>query len=136
MHPEDIVSKMFENDYFSQWLGINLIELKPGYCLLSLTIQKDMLNGFGVAHGGISYSIADSALAFASNAKGQKSLSIETSISHLVSLKENDFILAEAICEADTEKLGHYSVKVFLKNEPSKIVAIFKGIVYKTSKNW
>jgi acyl-CoA thioesterase len=136
MLPEDIVSRMLENDFFSRWLGVELIELKPGYCLLSITVKKDMLNGFGVAHGGISYSIADSALAFASNSKGQKSLSIETSISHLISLKENDLIVAEAICEAETEKLGHYSVRVFLKNDPSKIVAIFKGMVYKTSKNW
>ena len=125
-----------ENDFFSQWLGITILEQKEGACKLSLVVRKDMLNGFGIAHGGITYSLADSALAFASNSKGRKSVSIETSISHLISLKENDEIIAEAFCETETEKLGHYKVNLFLKNEPQKIVGLFKGIVYKTSKNW
>lgn len=127
---------MMQQDFFSQWLGIAVLEQKEGYCRLGMTIRKDMLNGFGIAHGGISYSLADSALAFASNSRGPKSVSIETSISHLVSLKENDEIIAEAVCEAETSKLGHYKVNVFLKTQPEKIIALFKGIVYKTSGNW
>ena len=76
-----------ELDYFSQWLGIKVEDVKVGYCMLSMTIRKEMLNGFSISHGGIAYSFADSALAFASNAGGRKSLSIETSISHLSSLR-------------------------------------------------
>lgn len=136
MQPSEIVNTMVEKDFFSQWLGIRVLELKEGLCTLSLTIRSEMLNGFGIAHGGITYSIADSALAFASNSKGLKSVSIETSIAHIISLKEGDEIIAEARCETETEKLGHYSVSVFLKNEPEKKVALFKGIVYKTSKTW
>lgn len=136
MAPEEIVNKMLAMDYFSKWLGISLLQIKPGYCKLSAVIRKEMLNGFGIAHGGITYSIADSALAFSSNSKGRKSVSIETSISHIISLKENDEITAEAICETETEKLGHYKIHLYLTNEPEKIVALFKGIVYKTSKNW
>ncbi len=136
MTNSEIVNTMMKNDLFSQWLGIIILEQKEGSCKLTLTVRKDMLNGFGIAHGGITYSLADSALAFASNSKGRKSVSIETSISHIVSLKENDELIAEAFCETETEKLGHYQVKLYLKNEPQKIVALFKGIVYKTSKNW
>jgi acyl-CoA thioesterase len=131
-----IINTMMANDFFSQWLGVIILEQKEGSCKLSITIRKDMLNGFGIAHGGITYSLADSALAFASNSKGRKSVSIETSISHLVSLKENDELIADAFCETETEKLGHYKVNLFLKNDPTKIVALFKGIVYKTSKEW
>lgn len=127
---------MMKNDFFSQWLGIKILEQNSGSCKLSLTVRKDMLNGFGIAHGGITYSIADSALAFASNSKGRKSLSIETSISHILSVKEHDELIAEALCETETEKLGHYKVKIYLKNDPEKLVALFKGIVYKTSKDW
>ena len=123
-------------DYFSQWLGVKILEINEGFCKLQMTVRKDMLNGFGIAHGGITYSLADSALAFASNSKGRKSVSIETSISHIISLKENDEIVAETFRETETEKLGHYKINVFLKNDPAKIVALFKGIVYKTSKNW
>lgn len=136
MQAAEIVTTMMANDYFSQWLGITILKQSEGVCKLTLTIRKDMLNGFGIAHGGITYSLADSALAFASNSKGRKSVSIETSISHIISLKENDEIIADAVCETETEKLGHYKINVFLKNDPSKIVALFKGIVYKTSKKW
>lgn len=136
MDTKNIVNTMMENDFFSQWLGIVILEQKSGSCKLSLIIRNNMLNGFGIAHGGITYSLADSALAFASNSKGRKSVSIETSISHLVSLKENDELIAEAFCETETEKLGHYRVNLFLKNNPEKIVALFKGIVYKTTKEW
>ncbi|MCE3258540.1 MAG: thioesterase [Bacteroidetes bacterium] len=136
MNASEVVNTMMEKDYFSQWLGIEIIDVKEGYCRLSATIRKEMLNGFGIAHGGITYSIADSALAFSSNSKGRKSVSIETSISHIISLKENDTIIAEAVCETESEKLGHYKIKVFLAGEPDKIVALFKGIVYKTSKTW
>lgn len=136
MTARDIVNKMMANDRFSQWLGIEVLELSEGFCRLSMTVKDDMLNGFGIAHGGISYSLADSALAFASNSKGRQSLSIETSISHIHSLKTGDQIVAEANCETETDKLGHYSVNVFRQNEPDKRVALFKGIVYKTSRNW
>ena len=127
---------MMAKDYFSQHLGIIVLKIAQGYALLELKIRKDMLNGFGIAHGGITFCLADSALAFASNSGGRKSVSIETSISHVHSLNEGDEIIAEAKCETETEKLGHYKVNVYLKNEPEKIVALFKGMVYKTAKNW
>ncbi len=136
MEAESIVNKMYHQDFFSQWLGIQIIEIEKGKATLSLIIKKEMLNGFGIAHGGITYSLADSALAFASNSNGIKSVSIETSISHLVSLKEGDEIIAQAFCETESQKLGHYKVHLSFKNNPEKIVALFKGIVYKTSQNW
>lgn len=136
MAPDQIVSKMLEHDAFSRWLGIEVHSVSAGSCRLSLTVSKVMLNGFGIAHGGISYSLADSALAFASNAKGRQSLSIDTSISHVHSLREGDVIVAEATCETETDKLGHYTVKLFCPDKPDKKVALFKGIVYKTARNW
>lgn len=136
MTPAEIVDKMMASDYFSQWLGINVLEIREGYSKLSLVVRKEMLNGFGIAHGGITYCISDSALAFASNSKGRKSVSIETSIAHVTALKENEEIIAECTCETETEKLGHYRVTVFPVNDPSKTIALFKGMVYKTSKNW
>lgn len=136
MQPNEIVDKMMKLDYFSQWLGIKILDVKKGSCQLSLKVRKEMLNGFGIAHGGITYCLADSALAFASNSGGRKSVSIETSISHVISLKEGDEILAEAICETETEKLGHYKIGISLLASPEVKVALFKGMVYKTSKVW
>lgn len=122
-------------DYFSQWLGIEVLETKEGSCKLQMIIRKDMLNGFGIAHGGITYSLADSALAFASNSPGRKAVSIETSISHTESLKENDVIIAEASEEKRSNKIGIYTIKV-TNAVDQKVVALFKGTVYRTSQNW
>jgi acyl-CoA thioesterase len=131
---EKVVSKMFDADWFSQWLGIERVEIKQGHCILRMTIRKEMLNGFAIAHGGITYSLADSALAFASNSYGRKSVSIETSISHTVSLKERDVITAVAEEISLSNKIGIY--QVIIKNQNDETVALFKGTVYRTSKNW
>ncbi len=132
--PEKIVSKMYDNDWFSQWLGIDRLEVKQGKCVLRMTIRKEMLNGFAIAHGGITYSLADSALAFASNSHGRMSVSVETSISHTESLKEGDIITATAEEMSLSNKVGVYHITVI--NQHNKVVALFKGTVYRTSKEW
>ncbi|MDQ3047241.1 MAG: hotdog fold thioesterase [Bacteroidota bacterium] len=132
--PEKVLEKMFHNDWFSQWLRIERVEVRTGYCKLRLTIRKEMLNGFGIAHGGITYSLADSALAFASNSHGRMSVSVETSISHTESLKQDDVITAVAEEMSLSNKIGVYHVTV--KNQNDKVVALFKGTVYRMEKNW
>ncbi len=129
-----IVDKMYDNDWFSQWLGIECVEVKTGRCVLRMKIRKEMLNGFQIAHGGIAYSLADSALAFASNSHGRKALSIETSISHIESVKENDVLIAVAEEVSLTNKIGIYNITI--TNQENKKVALFKGTVYRTSKDW
>jgi acyl-CoA thioesterase len=134
--PEEIVNlMMMKNDAFSQWLGIQILEIKQGYCKLQMQIRKEMLNGFYIAHGGITYSLADSALAFASNSYGYKAVSIETSISHTESLKEGDIIRAETEELHRSGKIAVYQVKVYTMPD-KKVVALFKGTVYITSQMW
>ena len=133
--PKDIVNTMMAKDYFSQWLGIEVLEIAEGTCKLKMQIKKDMLNGCGIAHGGIAYSLADSALAFASNSYGQKAVSIETSISHLVSLVENDIIIAEVCQQSNGNKIAIYTIDI-INETTDKKVALFKVTVYKTDKNW
>jgi len=132
--PENVVGKMYDNDAFSQWLGIEIMEISKGFCKLKMTIRKEMLNGFQIAHGGIAYSLADSALAFASNSHGRKSLSVETSISHTVSVKEGDILMAETNEVSLSQKIGIYLINI--KNQNEQEVALFKGTVYRTSKEW
>ena len=129
-----VFHKMYDNDPFSQWLGIKCMEIKKGKCILEMKVRKEMLNGFDIAHGGIAYSLADSALAFASNSHGRKSVSIETSISHTVSLKAGDRIKAVAKEINLSNKIGIY--EVVITNQEKKIVGIFKGTVYRTEKYW
>ena len=133
-NPQKIVNKMFDQDAFSQWLGIEIIEVKDGYCELKMTVRKEMLNGFQIAHGGIAYSLADSALAFASNSHGRKSLSVETSISHTVSIKEGDVLTVATKELSLSDKIGVYLITII--NQSNEDVAYFKGTVYRTSKEW
>ena len=133
MTAKEIVHKMFDNDAFSQWLGITVENVAKGTCTLSMTIRKEMLNGFAIAHGGITYSLADSALAFASNSHGRQSVSIDTSINHFETLKEGDKIMAVAKQEALKNKFGFYTIEVKKENT---VVAIFKGTVFRSDKEW
>jgi acyl-CoA thioesterase len=131
---QKIVNKMFDKDAFSQWLGIEIIEVKDGYCELKMTVRKEMLNGFQIAHGGIAYSLADSALAFASNSHGRKSLSVETSISHTVTVKKDDVLIAMTEELSLSDNIGVYLISI--TNQKKQEVAHFKGTVYRTSKEW
>lgn len=130
----EVVNRMYENDAFSQWLGIERIEDRPGCSVLRMMVRKEMLNGFGIAHGGITYSLADSALAFASNSHGKKAVSIETSISHTEQVKEGDVLTATAKEIQLKNKIAIYDITV--TDQDNKKVALFKGTVYRTSKDW
>ena len=133
-NPRKIINKMFDQDGFSQWLGIEIIDVSEGFCQLKMTLRKEMLNGFQIAHGGIAYSLADSALAFASNSHGRKSLSVETSISHTVSVKEGNVLTVTTKELSLSDKIGVYLITII--NQSNEDVAYFKGTVYRTSKEW
>ena len=130
----EIVSKMLANDEFSKWLNINLIEVKPGYCKLSIVVNKLMLNGFKIAHGGICFSISDSALAFAANANGFICYTIETSLSYHKKILLEDLLTVEAKELNKTEKKAFYEVTVY--NIKREIVSVMKGVVHVSKKEW
>lgn len=129
-----VVDTMYNNDPFSQWLGIERLTVEAGKCVLRMKVRKEMLNGFNIAHGGICYSLADSALAFASNSHGKKSVSVETSISLTEQVKENDLLTATAEEISLTNKIGIYYVTI--TNQEDRKVGFFKGTVYRTTKDW
>lgn len=130
----DIVDQMYSKDAFSQWLGIQRLMVEPGRCRLQMTVREEMTNGFKIAHGGITYSLADSALAFAANGHGVQSLSIDTSINHLKPVKIGDVITAEAKEVNVTRRTGIYQIEI--TNQDDERVAVFKGVVYRTERLW
>lgn len=132
--PLEIVQLMLEKDAFSQLLGIEVLQISEGSCQLAMTVSKELLNGFHIAHGGICYSLADSALAFAANSYGFQSVSIETSISHVKKVLENDRLTAIVKELNKTFKSGLYEVTV--SNQHQEPVAFFKGTVLISSKIW
>jgi acyl-CoA thioesterase len=134
LSPKEIITKMIEADQMSQWLGIEILDFNPGNVSISMTVRKEMVNGFDVAHGGITYSLADSALAFSANSRGIRSMSIETSISHQKMIKVGDVLTVKSKELSLSRKIGVYEMSVFNQNDD--LVAHFKGTVYRSSKVW
>lgn len=130
----DIVNYMMSNDRFSHWLGIEVVEAHAGSAILKMQVREEMTNGFNIAHGGISYSLADSALAFASNGYGTQAVSIETSISHTRPVKTGDTLRAVAVEKNRSRKIGIYEVTV--ENQEGKKIALFKGTVFYKDSEW
>lgn len=129
-----VVDKMYRDDKFSQWLGIERVLIEQGHCILKMKVREEMMNGFGIAHGGIAFSFADSALAFASNAYGRLSVALECSISFPVAVKVDDVLTCEAKELSLTNKTASYLMEI--KNQKGENVAFFKGMVYRTNKEW
>lgn len=133
MEGTKIPFKMLSLDPFSQWLGIEILECEIGRCKLGMTIRKEMLNSMAKAHGGITYSLADTAFGFSVNTNGRYAVSIDTSINHIEALEEGDYITADATLESIKNKVGFYIIEVKKENT---LVALFKGVAYRTSKDW
>ena len=129
-----VVDKMISGDAFSQWLGIEVLEITEGFCKLKMTVRDEMTNGFNIAHGGIAYSLADSCLAFAANADGIQAVSIETSISHTKKVASGDTLIATSKEMNKSIKTALYYITI--TNQDNLEVAHFKGTVYRTSKEW
>ena len=133
MEGAKIPYKMLSQDAYSQWLGIEILECELGRCRVAMTVRKEMLNSMNKAHGGITYSLADTAFGFAANTHGKFAVSIETSINHIEAINEGDYLVAESIIEKVNNKLGFNIIEVKRGNE---MVALFKGVVYRTNKEW
>ena len=127
---ERVVSAMMAKDAFSRQLGIEVVQVVPHGATVKLTVRDDMLNGFGVCHGGVPFSLADSALAFASNTHGTITVSIENSITYPKRIAAGDVLVATAVRESSTNRLAFFRVTVARGEET---VALFRGTVYKTS---
>jgi len=123
-----VVEKMLETDYFSQWLNVTVLEIKDGYSKIQMTVRREMLNGFGIAHGGIAFSLADSAFAYACNSDGRPTLALDASISFPKASKEGDVLTAEGKKLNKTNRTGLYIIEI--RNQREELVALFKGTCY------
>jgi acyl-CoA thioesterase len=133
MKGEAIPYKMLSQDAFSRWMGIEILESEIGRVKIAMNVRKEMLNSMNKAHGGISYTLADTAFGFAANTHGKYAVSIETSVNHIEALNEGDYLIAESVIEKVNKKLGFNVIEVKRGDE---LVALFKGVVYRTQKEW
>ena len=131
---EKVAARLIETDEFSRWLGIEVMEIKPGYSKVKMKIRKEMLNGFKICHGGVIFSIADCAFAFASNSRGRLAVAIETSIAFPASVKEGDDLTAVAEEQSIRNSIAVYNIIVI--NQTGEKVGIFRGTVYRTKEEF
>ena len=133
MDGTQIPYKMLSQDAYSSWLGIEILSCEIGRVKVGMTIREEMLNSMDKAHGGISYSLADTAFGFTANTHGRYAVSIETSINHIEALHLGDYITAQATIDLQKKNLGFNVVEV---KKGDTLVALFKGVVYRANKNW
>jgi acyl-CoA thioesterase len=129
---EASVAHMLQHDAFSQWLGISLLELRPGYAKISMTVRPEMLNGLGIVHGGVAFSLADSCFAFACNSRNNRSVALDTAINFLKPIHPADVLVAEAREMHDGRSTGLYHITI--TNQQQQVVALFKGTCFRTGK--
>jgi acyl-CoA thioesterase len=127
-----VVDHMMLKDKFSQWLGINVIAVKEGYSRLEMTVREEMVNGFHIAHGGICFSLADSALAFACNNRNNLSVALDVTITFTKAVNVGDTLTAEAREVHNGKSTGVYLVNIY--NQMEQQVALFKGTCFRTNK--
>lgn len=130
--PEDVVKYMMQHDQFSNWLGIEVLDVALGYSKIKMTIRPEMVNGFGIAHGGIAFSLADSAFAFACNNYNNVSVALDTSINFLKAVNVGDTLIAEAKEIHHGKSTGVYLISIY--NQHQQQVAHFKGTCFITNK--
>jgi len=130
--PVVIARAMYQEDKFSQLLGITIERVEPGACVLRMKIQESMVNGFGIVHGGVTFAFGDSALAFASNSHGRLSVALEASISYPAPVHVGDTLTAVARQVSLTRRIGIYDITI--TNQHGTLVGLFKGTVYRTNK--
>ena len=132
MTPLETVQYMLNQDAFSQWMGIEIVEIKEKYCLLKMPIKAEMINGLKTVHGGITFSVADSALAFSSNNSGEAAVALNCVINFTTAVRLGDTLFAESKLLTETRKIGIYDI--LITNQNKDLVASFRGTVYKINK--
>jgi acyl-CoA thioesterase len=127
-----VVSHMMENDFFSQWMNVEVLEVKEGYSRIKMTIREEMVNGFGIVHGGLPFSLADSAFAFACNNRNNLSVALDVTITFMKAVNVGDVLTAEAKEIHNGRSTGVYVIAV--NNQKNEQVALFKGTCFRTGK--
>ncbi|MEI8109831.1 MAG: hydroxyphenylacetyl-CoA thioesterase PaaI [Chitinophagia bacterium] len=132
MSANPVIENLSHHDPFSSWLGVKVISAEPGYSKITMPVREEMMNGFGIAHGGVTFSLADTAFGYASNGEGIITVALDTSISFSLPVYAGDLLTATARQLSNSRKTGVYLVEI--TNQHAQTVAIFKGTCYKTGK--
>ena len=123
---ERAAKAMWSEDDSSAWMGMRLVEVDEGWAVAELTVERHHINGHGICHGGVIYSLADTAFAFACNSRNHNTYAMHNMISYLRPGRQEDLLRAEAREISLTGRNGIYDVQVINQNE--EVVAEFRGV--------
>ena len=123
---------MLANDRSSQAMGISIEIVEPGKAIARMRVRDDMLNGFAVIHGGLTFALADTAFAFACNSYDQQSFAAAAQIEFLRPAMAADVLTATASEDYRGRRSGYYTVEV--RNQRDELVALFRGRSASSSK--
>ncbi len=127
-----VVDHMMQHDLFSQWLGISVLEVAEGYSKIQMLVRPEMINGFGIVHGGVAFALGDSCFAFACNNRNVLSVALDTAINFTKPVHVGDVLTAEAKEIHNGKSTGLYHISIY--NQKEHLVAMFKGTCYRTGK--
>ena len=125
MSAQEIAAAMWANDHASQWLGFDLIAVAEGTATLAMTVEQHHCNGHGMCHGGVTFSLADSAFAFACNSRNQATVAQHNAITYLMPGQLGDRLSATAKEVSLKGRSGIYDVTV--TNQTGSVIAEFRG---------
>ena len=120
---------MFSRDRAAQALGIKIVRVQPGASLLTMTVRSDMVNGHHICHGGMIFTLADTAFAYACNSYNKNTVASACHIDFLAPAKEGETLEAEAVEQSAAGRTGVYDITV--RNNHGKTIALFRGKSYR-----
>ena len=116
---------MYERDPATQNLGIELLEIRPGYARMAMSVRPEMLNGHQSCHGGYIFLLADSAFAFACNSHNFVTVGAGCTIDYVAPGRVDDVLTAEGVEQVVAGKTGVYDITV--RNQHGQTIALFRG---------
>lgn len=120
---------MYSRDRAAQALGIKIVRVQPGASLLTMAVRSDMVNGHHICHGGMIFSLADTAFAYACNSYNKNTVASACHIDFLAPAKEGETLEAEAVEQSAAGRTGVYDITV--RTAGGKTIALFRGKSYR-----
>jgi acyl-CoA thioesterase len=122
---ERAAQALCENDRTAPQLGIRLVEIRPGYARMAMSVRADMVNGHHICHGGMVFTLADTAFAYSCNSYNENTVAATASIDFLAPAHEGDELTAVATELWRTRRNGIYEITV--TNQRDERIALFRG---------
>ncbi len=129
----DPIFRKISQDPFARSLGIELLELRPGYSRVAMTLTPQMMNFHGIPHGGAIFSLADAAFAAASNSHGQTAVALSMTIHYLAAAAAGTRLVAEAHEQRKGQRTGFYQIVV--KTEGGDLIASCQAVVHRRGES-